>query len=310
MKPDVPLVGPLERTLYLQSLAMFEGLRSSQLARLAQLMREEYVAEGAVLYREGEPPSALYLLVDGSVANLRGGRIVYTQEGPATTGMSALLGGRVASLEVVAQTGLTTLVVDGNAFLDLIEDHFDVYLHFRSLYAKRVAVLQKETKVFHTVRAESGALDLLEPKGMVERLLSMRKSVVFADVSVNALAQMIHGNDDLRVDADTEIWREGEIGRFLVLIMRGEVECAVAREGGGFFAGPGYVLGADATFGGIPYAYSARSVTPVVALQIDAAVLTDIKEDHFDFALSTLAHFAREEVRLLECKANLAGGGL
>ena len=213
MKPDVPLVGPLERTLYLQSLLMFEGLRSSQLARLAQLMREEYISEGTVLSREGEPPSIIHLLVDGTVDNLRGGRIVYTQEAPATTGISALLGGRVASLEVVAQTGLTTLVVDGNAFLDLIEDHFDVFLHFRSLYAKRVAVLQKDTKVFHTERTGFGALDLPEPKGMVERLLILRKSAVFADVSVNALAQMIHGKDDLRVQPDTEIWREGEIGR-------------------------------------------------------------------------------------------------
>jgi CRP-like cAMP-binding protein len=118
---------------------------------------------------------------------------------------------------------------------------------------------------------------------------------------------MIHGKDDLRVQPDTEIWREGEIGRFLVLIMQGEVECTVVGEGGGFRAGPGYVLGADATFGSIPYAYSARSVTPVVALQIDAAVLTDIKEDHFGFALSTLSHFAREEIRLLECKASIEG---
>ena len=42
--------GALERTLYLRSLPAFDGLRSTELAVIAQLMRERRCARGTVLY--------------------------------------------------------------------------------------------------------------------------------------------------------------------------------------------------------------------------------------------------------------------
>ena len=303
MKPVVPLVGPLERTLYLQSLPAFDGLRSSQLARLAQLMDEEYIDAGAVLYRQGEPPAKLHFLVDGTVANLRDGRCIYVQEAPAMTGLNGLLGGRGASLEVKAATALTTLSIAGDAFLDLIEDHYDVFLHFRALYAARVESLQKRTGLFHTDHGGTKFADAPEPGGVVESLLCLRRSVVFADAPVAALVQMIHDDSLVRFAGGQTIWSEGARGTYLLVVVHGEVRCSARDESTEFHAGPGYVLGADATFGSLPYAYTATALTPVAALRVDAAVITDVMEDHFEFALETLAHFAREEIRLLERSA-------
>jgi CRP-like cAMP-binding protein len=114
---------------------------------------------------------------------------------------------------------------------------------------------------------------------------------------------MIHRKDAYRANPGDEMWREAEPGRFLLYVLRGEVECTAADGRGDFRAGPGYVLGADATFGAIPYAYTARVSKPLVALRVDATVLNDIQEDHYDFALGTLAHFSREEIRLLDKRA-------
>lgn len=303
MKPAVPLVGPLERTLHLQSLSMFEGVRSAQVAHLARLLNEEYVPAGAVLFREGEPAARVHFIVEGSIENRRGGRVIQVQTGPDAAGLHGLLGGAAAAVEGVARTELTTLTIDGNAFLDLIEDHFDMFLHFRGLFAERVASLQKSTAVYNTDYGVVLPDALPEPRGVVERLLYLRQAPVFDDASVNALAQMIHRKDDYRANPGDEIWREAEPGRFLLFVMRGEVECTTADGRGDFRAGPGYVVGADATFGAIPYAYTARVSKPLVALRVDAAVLNDIQEDHFDFALGTLAHFSREEIRLLAKRA-------
>jgi CRP-like cAMP-binding protein len=299
---DLQLVGPMERALHLRSLAMFEGLGGQEIAVLAQLMREEDRGYGSVLCQDGVPPSKLHLLVEGRVANSRRGRQFGIQKAPALLGLSGALGGRRASVQSVAESPVTLLSLDTQDFLDVLEDRFAIFLQLRHFYASHVSRLQRRLGLFRT----EGPVELPvlptrdRPLGIVEQLLCLRKTMVFHGIPLNVLAQLIHVEGELRMPAGETLWSDGDPGTRLITVVHGQVRCGGSDRAGEFAAGPGTVLGADAAFGGIPYAYDAVAETDIVAVSIDASALTDVIEDHFELGRRTLAHFAQEDVRLQE----------
>lgn len=297
--------GALERTLYLRSLPAFDGLRSTELAVIAQLMRERRCARGTVLYEQDEPHHTLHLIVDGVVRNERDGELVYREKAPTPAGINGLLGGPTASLHGVAETDLSMLEIDGAALLDVLEDQFDVFLNLRRLFAQRVVALQRELGAFRVpLPGLVAQLPCFEGElGIVERMLCLRRTGVLGDIPINALAQLIRGQQDLELKKGETLWNAGDPGAFLLLLTRGEVVVAPDEPKAKFTATPGFVLGADAAFGGVDYAYKAVVAKDIRAIRIDTSILTDVIEDHFEVGLSTLAHFAREEIRLIEQKA-------
>jgi CRP-like cAMP-binding protein len=304
---EIALVGPLERALHLRSLSMFEGLRPREVGILAQLMKEEFQPAGAVLCLDGAPPTKLRLLVEGSVRNEKAGRALGTQRAPGLIGLSGVLGGRPASVRSVAETPLTLLSIDAQDFLDVIEDRFDVFLELRRYYAAHVARLQRWLGVFRTVEPvdTSSFPSPDRPLGIVERLLCLQRTHAFHGIPLNVLAQLVRDEHEARASAGDTLWRDGDPGNALLLIVHGRVRCGDDSTPGSFVAGPGYILGADAAFGGIPYAYDALCETPVVAISIHATALTDLIEDHFELGRRALGHFAEEDVRLQVRKAAL-----
>jgi len=297
---EVPLVGPIERALHLRSLAMFEGMPSREIALISQLMKEQRHARGAFLAHEGVPPAKIALLVNGRVRNERDGHVLSVPKPPSVVGLSGILGGRAASVRTVADTAVSLLSIDAQDFLDLLEDRFAVFLQLRRFYAASVVHLQRRLGVFNTsgpigeVPVPSGE----RPLSIVEQLLFLQRTRVFHGIPVNVLANLIRDEGELRLDAGETIWSDGDPGTQLIVVVRGSVRCGVEGSAGHFVAGPGYVLGADAVFGGISYSYDAVAETPVVAVGLSANALTDMIEDHFELGRRSLAHFAQEEVRL------------
>lgn len=298
---DVTLVGPIERALHLRSLAIFEGMPAHELALISQLMKEERQPRGAILTQEGVPPTKLRLLVAGRVRTERDGRTLGRFNPPSLVGVSGVLGGRSASVRSVAETPVTLLSIDTQDFLDVLEDRFAVFLQLRKFYAANVARLQRKLGVFHT----SGPLPGLEvepserPLSIVEQLLFLQRTSVFRGIPINVLSNLIREERELRVPAGEVLWRDGDAGTLLVAIVRGNVRCGIETSAGSFVATRGYVIGADAALGGIPYCYDAVAETPVAAVTVQATALTDMIEDHFELGRRSLAHFAQEEVRLL-----------
>ena len=304
---EAPLVGPIERALHLRSLAMFEGMPSREIALISQLLKEERYPRGTVLGEEGTPPPKLGLLVDGRVRSEIRGHVLNLLRPPSLIGLSGILGGRAASLRSVADTAVTILTLDAQDFLDVLEDRFAVFLQLRKFYAAGVVHLQRRLGVFHT----SGPVGEIpeppdgRPLSIVEQLLFLQRTRVFRGIPVNVLANLIRDEGELRVEAGDTIWSDGDPGSLLIAVVRGRVRCGVEGAAGHFIAGAGYVLGADAAFGGIPYSYDAIAETPVVAVGLSASALTDMIEDHFELGRRSLAHFAQEEVRLQARAAEL-----
>jgi CRP-like cAMP-binding protein len=265
-------------------------------------MKEERHSRGAVLTQEGVPPSKVRLVVGGRVRNERRGRVLSVAKPPTLVGIGGVLGGRTASLRSVAETSVTLLSIDAQDFLDVLEDRFAVFLQLRRFYAESVVRLQRRLAIFHT----SGPLPDAAPEpgerplNIVEQLLFLQKTSVFSGIPVNVIAQLVRGDREVRMEPGEVLWNDGDAGTQLVVIVHGHVRCGAEGAPGSFVAGRGYVLGADATFGGIPYSYDAVAVSPVVAITVAGPALTDMIEDHFELGRRSLAHFAQEEVRLQE----------
>jgi CRP-like cAMP-binding protein len=231
-------------------------------------------------------------------------------------GLSGILGGRTASVRSVTETPVTLLSIDAQDFLDVLEDQFAVFLQLRSAYAANVVRLQRRLGVFHTL-GPAPALVLPphdRPLGIVEQLLFLRRTRAFRALPINLLAELIRDERELRIPAGEPLWHDGDPGALLIAIVHGQVRCSSQgtqeEDGergpsGKFVAGPGYVLGADAAFGGIPYAYDAVAESDVVAVGVSATALTDMIEDHFELGRRSLAHFAQEDVRLQERRAGV-----
>jgi len=216
-------------------------------------------------------------------------------------GVSGVLGGRPASVRSVAETPVTLLSIDTQDFLDVLEDRFAVFLQLRKFYAANVARLQRKLGVFQTSGPVHG-VDVStgeRPLGIVEQLLFLQRTSVFRGIPINVLSNLIREERELRVPAGQVLWRDGDAGTLLIAIVRGSVRCGTDATTGSFVATPGYVLGADAALGGIPYCYDAVAETAVAAVSVKATALTDMIEDHFELGRRALAHFAQEEVRLL-----------
>jgi len=113
---------PVEIALHLKSLPLFEGLTTRQLMDLANEVREEQHAAGAVIFREGEPGDCLFLIVDGQV-RVTSGETLLRDQGPRS------FFGEIAALEDVNRTATITttspvrlLRLDRDDLLRLMED--------------------------------------------------------------------------------------------------------------------------------------------------------------------------------------------
>ena len=307
MRPEMPLIGAFDRVLRLRSLALFDVLRSRELTSIAHLMHDEEIVAGTSLQAEGRPCQRLWVVTEGRLRFLAGGALVDEERAPGFVGLNAALGGVDATLECRAATDVVALWMDAGAFLDVLEDQFELFLHLRRWLAGRVVALQAEVGSFHTA-AEHAPVEPwpAPPMALVERLLAMRRTPVFRDIPVNAVAQMARGDRDFTRSAGATLWRRGDAGSFLVVVTRGEVECSCPDGGASFRAGPGFVIGADAAFGGVGYGYDATAATDVGGIRIEASMLIDVIEDHPSVAQWMLAHFSREEIRLRKQRAGLA----
>lgn len=64
---------PMERVLELRRVEAFRRVPMEHLASLGEVVREEWRPAGSYLFREGDPPGALYVLLAGRVALERDG---------------------------------------------------------------------------------------------------------------------------------------------------------------------------------------------------------------------------------------------
>jgi CRP-like cAMP-binding protein len=296
------LVGPLERALYLRSMPLFRDLGATELAACAQLLEERAMPRGTVLYGEHEGVRVIYLLVEGRVQVARGKAVRYL-EPPDAAGLVEFLSGQWQTPRATATTDLFALAMDPGAFLDLLEDHFPIFLRVRQALGKQVADLQHRLGSYHadmpsgTERAGPSSDLPIDP---AERLLRLQRAPIFRGVGLTVLAALMREQQEVRLHEGQLLWERGDDGRAFALVVQGAISCEPDAGADRFRAGSNAFLGVEASFGGTAHAYRAVATEDTVVLLLDTQLLIDLAEDHVDLALQLLAHLSRELLRLQE----------
>ena len=139
---------------------------------------------------------------------------------------------------------------------------------------------------------------------LVERIFFLRKMQVFQRASINALAEVSRAMAQVRFEPGLTLWREGDAGPGIFLILSGTVSASSEARGLRFRPGPGFPLGAVEAVGEVPRWYEAVTETRLVALQGNVEALIDVFEDNSEMAMQYLQVMAQATLDILESRGS------
>ncbi len=121
----------VERAIALRGVEAFRSVPMDELAHVAAVAREERHAAGRVLFREGDPPGGLLVVLSGTVRLERGGATVGEAGDGETLGTWSLFDDHPRRATAVAATDVRLLVLDREAFFDVLSERIEIV---RSLF--------------------------------------------------------------------------------------------------------------------------------------------------------------------------------
>jgi CRP-like cAMP-binding protein len=113
----------VERVVALRKVGALRSVPTDHLAHLASAARERTLEPEDVLFHEGDPPYALYVLLSGEVRVERGGRPAGNITAVCPVGAGSLLADRPRPARAVAATSCTLLELDRDAFREVLAEH-------------------------------------------------------------------------------------------------------------------------------------------------------------------------------------------
>jgi CRP-like cAMP-binding protein len=300
----------VERILALKRVSLLAGLPAEEVSIIAEHARERFFAKGTALLREGEPISAIHVILDGRAHLSRRGQVMGHVTAGGVVGGMGMLGRDVEGLAAVAETDTQTLELEVDAVLEIFEDHFPILHHALRENCRDVLDLmgrlpphlyQQAIPPFADVKGPATDLDL------VDRILFLRQIAPFARSSINALAELSRGLAEVSFPPGTTVWKEGEASGSVLLVVSGTV-MGVARGGAArFSAGAGTPLGSVESMAERPRWFNLVADTKVSGLHGSLEGLIDVFEDNFEMAMDYLALIARWQLRILEMRVSAVG---
>jgi CRP-like cAMP-binding protein len=207
----------------------------------------------------------------------------------------------------VAETDTVALELPADTLMEIFDENFAILHHIiREVSRQIIEQVVKVPTAVATLSAQAhGPATTAGELDLVERIFFLRRSPVFTNASISALAQLSRGLTEVRLGPETRLWREGEATGWGALIVSGTVRCT-SSHGHDFAAGPGVPLGTLDAVGQVPRWFDAVTETPVIALQGSMQTLVDVFEDNFNMAMDYLSVMARWLLVILD--RSLASG--
>jgi CRP-like cAMP-binding protein len=122
----------------LKRVPLFAGCSKKELQRIATLADELDLREGKKLIREGEPGREFFVLVDGTAAISRKGKVVDRAGSGEFFGEMALVADRPRNATVTATSPVTVLVITAQSFRRLVEENPLIALKVMRAVAERI----------------------------------------------------------------------------------------------------------------------------------------------------------------------------
>jgi CRP-like cAMP-binding protein len=116
----------IEKVIFLQNVDLFSQVPTEQLAYLAAVVEETTASKGEILYRESDPPDAMYLVVEGSIRLHRGDQEITVAERKDAFGTWALFDEEPRVVTATALEESRLLRIGKEEFIDMLADHVQI----------------------------------------------------------------------------------------------------------------------------------------------------------------------------------------
>jgi len=283
--------GPMDRVLLLRTMPLFEGLGPIQLAAIAQHAGERVLVRESTLSLRARSNDAYLVVVEGELeAGTKASAERYSK-GDAV-GLVELLTHSDEVLTLKAAVDTILLELDWEAQLDVWEEHFAVIMSHVAFLSSRL--VERSHKL---TQPELGPVPLIaaqkfgKPLDFNERLLLLSRSHAFSPGCIDALSELTHHVEEVRMRKGQRVWSAGQESDHFLLIASGALRLE-DEHGGEAIYRPGTAAGMAESLSRQYRRFSAVTLQTTVALRVQIEVFMDILEDHFDLSLDVLATLA------------------
>jgi CRP-like cAMP-binding protein len=303
-----PRLQRIQRELFLAAFGVqTDELPAWVVDRLTLVLEERQIRAGEVLWRAGEPLELLYFMHQGRVRLTRDGRPPWTFEG------RWFLGGFENQLDRAARTGVAAsdfqaLAMPGRAWLELLEDSFDLTSSAVVASAGAVARLEERLPESAFGPAPPPASARLKAKlDTLTRLSLLTELELARGAGVQALADLAAVSRPVALEAGEALFRRDDARTHLHLVVAGEIEAGRQDPELTRHYRSGEIVGGPAAFSKriVHWEARARTAATLVAIPVDAWF--DLMEAHFGLARSVLRQLALWRERALDELAAAAG---
>ncbi len=302
----LPLVSPLDRAVFLKAQPYLSGLPSTVIAALAQHTEERFFSAKEVVYEAGVPPAHVYFLASGGVRTQYEGNPPFDISSPGGIGLIEHMAGSERPPSARALEDTLALSVDVSSLMQIVEDDFAFFMTLARNLARAVTQAQ----------AEQGSAGLPErgfPEDqlqetyvtldLVHRLAQARGAPFFEGSSLTVLTELLRFQEPRVLPEGTTLWKKDSPVESMALVLDGTF--VTTRAGALETVHPaGSMLGGWEIFTSQPRLETAHAVTAVRTIEIDRALLADVLEDHFEFAVDYMSKLCR---RVIEVRFSLRG---
>jgi len=286
----------------------FETFDPWVLDRMTELLEERHVRAGEVLWTAGEEVESLYFMHEGRVRAVREGAPPWTFEGRWFLGGFEGHLDRPARRSLVALSDFYTLKIPRRAWLDLLEDSFELTRLGIVSLASTVARLDQRIPTIAKTRPQSATYSpRFGPLTMVERIAFLTELGIARGAGIQALADVANVSTESTLRLGEELFREAETRDHFFLVVDGEIEAARRNPDVHRLYSAGEVVTSAAALSPLSREWAARARSPARLLAVPLEAWFDLMEEHFDLAQSTMAVLAVERERILDRLAADAG---
>ncbi len=265
--------------------------------RLTAILEQEDVRAGERIFTAGDPPDHLFLVRQGRLELLRDGQHGEIVVAPCALGMSDALAERPRSHTARALVPLQLVRVRVDAWLELLEDSFELTRMAVLRLARGVAALEEK-------RLASGGesapvrwigLDSTDAKlDVIERLAVLMQAVPLRGSGAQPISDLASLCEEVSLDAGKGLFEQDTEGDRVFVLVDGRVEATRESPHAVWRGGPGQVVCGMAAFAGSARNWRAQAVTRVRALVFRVDDWFDILEENFEMVRTTLATLAVE----------------
>ena len=116
----------VQRAISLREVEAFRSVPMEELAYIAAAAREEWYPSGSVLFREGDPPGALFVILEGRIQLERGGEVVAEAGAGEPLGTWSLFEEHTRRATAAVVEDARVILLEREDFYEVLTEHVEI----------------------------------------------------------------------------------------------------------------------------------------------------------------------------------------